>query len=183
MAAGVELVASNLRRLRSAAGLSLAVLAERSGVAKGTLSELERGQGNPTIETLFALAYALQVTLADLVDGPAPAAVDVVRALDRPFIPGRPLDARLLHRSLQQHIVFEVYDLVVHPGAVQQAKAHRTGTREQVYLIDGDMSAGPRERLVELGPSDFVAYPADVDHTYASRDGAHALLTMLIPPG
>ena len=87
---GVQLVAGNLRRLRDAAGLSLAALAERSGVAKGTISELERGRGNPTIETLFALAYALDATLADFVGDPGTPDAQVVRAVDRPFIQGRP---------------------------------------------------------------------------------------------
>jgi transcriptional regulator with XRE-family HTH domain len=179
---GVELVGGNLRRLRAAAGLTLAALAERSGVAKGTVSELERGQGNPTVETLFALAYALDVTLADLVDQAGITGSEVVRAVDRPFIPGRGLDARLLQRTQQRQLVIEVYDLLVHPAAAQEAQAHRTGTREQVYLVDGDMTVGPAEQPAGLGPGDFVSYAADVPHVYRSMDGARALLTMLVPP-
>jgi transcriptional regulator with XRE-family HTH domain len=177
---GAALVGANLRRLRGAAGLSLAALAERSGVAKGTVSELERGQGNPTVETLFALAYALDATLADLVDDPGVPAPRVVRAVERPFLPGRPLDARLLHRSQQQRIVHEVYELVVHPGAAQHAEAHRPGTREHLYVIEGDLTGGPRSQPVELGASDYATYAADVPHLYSSREGARALLTMTI---
>lgn len=182
MPTGVDLVAGNLRRLRLAAGMSLATLAARSGVAKGTVSELERGQGNPTVETLFALAYALEATLADLVDGPIAPQSRVVRSVDRPFIPGRPLDARLLHRSQQQQIVLEVYELLVHPGAIQNAEPHRAGTREHVYAIEGELTVGPQQQPVELQPSDYVTYAADVAHVYTSSTGARALLTMTIPP-
>jgi len=70
LTAGTALVGGNRKRLRTASGLSLAALAAASGVAKGTISELERGRGNPTVETLFALAYALEATLADLVSDP-----------------------------------------------------------------------------------------------------------------
>ena len=179
---GTELVGENLRRLRAASGLSLAALADRSGVAKGTVSALERGQGNPTVETLFALAYALDATMADLVDAPGGPAPRVVRAVDRPFLPGGPLDARLLHRSQQQRTVLEVYELLVHPGAVQHAEAHRPATREHLYVIEGDLTGGPAAQPVELGVGDYATYAADVPHLYGSRGGARALLTMTINP-
>ena len=43
---------------RERAGMSLAELA-RAGLAKSTLSQLESGTGNPSLETLWALAMAL----------------------------------------------------------------------------------------------------------------------------
>jgi DNA-binding XRE family transcriptional regulator len=42
----------DLRRLRARRGLTLGALAEESGIAKATLSNLESGIGNPTLETL-----------------------------------------------------------------------------------------------------------------------------------
>ncbi|MCM2416499.1 helix-turn-helix transcriptional regulator [Streptomyces sp. RKAG290] len=48
-----------LRALRQEQGLSLSELSRRSRVGKGTLSELESGQRNPTLETLYALTTAL----------------------------------------------------------------------------------------------------------------------------
>ena len=182
MTSGVELVAGNLRRLRHAAGLSLGSLAQDSGVAKGTISELERGRGNPTIETLFALAYALDATLADLVgDCEAPEA-QVVRALTRPFIKGKPLDARLLHRSQQRGLVHDVYELVIHPAAAQHAEGHRPGVKEHVYVIEGQATVGPETGLFDLMTGDFAMYSADVPHRYSSSTGARVLLIMYIPP-
>jgi transcriptional regulator with XRE-family HTH domain len=48
-----------LRELREAAGLSLADVAERTGMDKGFVSRLETGQGNPTVDTLARYAAAL----------------------------------------------------------------------------------------------------------------------------
>ncbi|HYU85548.1 MAG TPA: helix-turn-helix transcriptional regulator, partial [Kribbellaceae bacterium] len=42
-----ETLAANLRTLREARSLSLSEVARRSGIAKGTLSQLESGTGNP----------------------------------------------------------------------------------------------------------------------------------------
>ncbi len=181
MTAGTALVGGNRKRLRTASGLSLAALAAASGVAKGTISELERGRGNPTVETLFALAYALEATLADLVSDPPQDEAQIVRAVDRPVVSGSPLDARLLHRSQLSDRVLEVYELLVHPQAEQRAKAHRHGVREHVYLVHGDLLVGPAAKPLSLTAGDYAHYKADTDHVYRSQGGGRAVLTMIVP--
>ncbi|MGH3267186.1 MAG: helix-turn-helix domain-containing protein, partial [Trebonia sp.] len=66
----VALVSMSLRRERAKTGLSLTELARRAGIAKSTLSQLESGSGNPSLETLWALANALGVPLSRLIDPP-----------------------------------------------------------------------------------------------------------------
>src|SRR5438105_13004998 len=59
-------LAANLRRLRIARHLSLSELARATGVSKATLSGIENGRANPTVDTLAGLAAALRVSLAEL---------------------------------------------------------------------------------------------------------------------
>ena len=69
----VAALLKRLRELREAAGLSLADLAERTGMDKAALSRLETGRsGNPTIDTLARYARALgqQVTFGLVAAGP-----------------------------------------------------------------------------------------------------------------
>src|SRR5688572_2632601 len=54
-------VGRNVRRLRTERQLSIGALAVRAGLAKQTLANLETGRGNPTVETLLAIARALGV--------------------------------------------------------------------------------------------------------------------------
>lgn len=64
MAEDVRLtVGRNVKRLRIAAGLTQAALAERMGVDRAYVSGLELGQRNPTIVTLWHVTKALGVTL------------------------------------------------------------------------------------------------------------------------
>ena len=58
-----RLVGRNVKRLRIAAGLSQAELAERMGVDRAYVSGLELGQRNPTILSLWHVAEALGVKL------------------------------------------------------------------------------------------------------------------------
>lgn len=64
-----RLVGRNARRLRIAAGLSQAELAERMGVDRAYVSGLELGQRNPTVVTLWHVAQALGVGLAPFFKG------------------------------------------------------------------------------------------------------------------
>jgi len=69
MAEDVRLmVGRNVRRLRIAAGLTQAGLAERMGVDRAYVSGLELGQRNPTVLTLWHITRALGVKLAAFFD-------------------------------------------------------------------------------------------------------------------
>lgn len=68
-----KLVGSNIRRLRIAAGLTQAELAERMGVDRGYVSGLELGQRNPTIVTLWHTAQALGVKVQPFFEDVRPA--------------------------------------------------------------------------------------------------------------
>jgi transcriptional regulator with XRE-family HTH domain len=61
-------VGRNVKRLRIAAGLSQAKLAERMGVDRAYVSGLELGERNPTILTLWHTAKALGVKLRQFFD-------------------------------------------------------------------------------------------------------------------
>ena len=61
-----RMVGRNVRRLRRAAGLSQAGLAERMGVDRAYISGLELGERNPTVLTLWHVTQALGVGLSAL---------------------------------------------------------------------------------------------------------------------
>jgi transcriptional regulator with XRE-family HTH domain len=65
-----RILGSNVRRLRKAAGVSQAELANRMGVDRAYVSGLELGQRNPTIVTLWHLGQALEIDLGQLFSQP-----------------------------------------------------------------------------------------------------------------
>lgn len=71
-----RLVGRNVRRFRTAAGMTQEQLAEKSGFGQQYISDLERGHENPTVVTLFELSQALGVGPVDLIwpneEGAAP---------------------------------------------------------------------------------------------------------------
>lgn len=59
-------LATNLKRLRSATGLSQEELADRAGLHRTYISSVERGRRNVTLDNIFALASALDVEASEL---------------------------------------------------------------------------------------------------------------------
>jgi transcriptional regulator with XRE-family HTH domain len=176
----VKAIAANVRRLRAARGLSAAGLARASGVARATLAELEAGRGNPTVETLYALASVLGVTLADLlVEAEAPS-VQVVRAGEGPQVTGPVLHARLLRQAAIERARIEVYELQVLPGRPRRADPHPAGVVEQLLVHTGRLRAGPEQGPVELRARDFVAFDGSVAHLYEALDGEPAAATLVM---
>ena len=67
----VRRVAANIRRIRQAQGLSQEELADRAGLHRTYVSQVERAIKNATIVSLAKIAGALQVEMAELVSAPA----------------------------------------------------------------------------------------------------------------
>ena len=54
-------IAVNLKRIRTSKGMSLDVAAEQTGVSKSMLAQIERGEGNPTLSTLWKISNGMKV--------------------------------------------------------------------------------------------------------------------------
>lgn len=175
----VNAVSQNLRRLRTARGLSVVELGQWSGVARATLTALEAGKGNPTLDTLYALATALDASLADLIADACPTRATVVRAHEGAQVSGTAVDARLLDH-LDTRLRADLYDLIIRPGELQNSAAHQPGVSELFLLHAGTVRIGPQDAPVLLNAGDYVRYPADVPHLYEALEGAEALGTLLI---
>lgn len=59
----------NVRRARKAAGISQEDLAFQAGLARSYMSDVERGQRNPTVKVIGQIAAALKISAAPLVEG------------------------------------------------------------------------------------------------------------------
>ncbi|MCR5977530.1 helix-turn-helix domain-containing protein [Gordonia jinghuaiqii] len=164
-------VGTRIATLRTRRGMSLSALAREAGIGKGSLSELEAGQRNPTLDTLYAVAGPLGVPLTALL-GQESGAEGA-----SPY-----LAARLLH---VEHVpdagTVEVFWLQVTPGGVRESPAHGPGVVEHVHVVSGHLVAGRVGEERTAGPGHSLQWISDVPHTYRSDDGALAVLTIRSP--
>jgi transcriptional regulator with XRE-family HTH domain len=181
-----EVIAANLRRLRTARRMSLATLANRADVAKATLANLEQGRGNPTIETLWSLALGLGVAFSDLLEDRSETTTVVVRAQQgargHGSTPGGKLDLRRLDR-VERGGLIEVFDMSLPARTEHLGSPHGSGVVERVFVHEGTITVGPVSGPLTLGPGDYARYSGDGPHVYRSADAScHGILLIGYPP-
>lgn len=171
-----------IRTHRVARALSVADLARATGLSKTILGRLESGAGNPSVDTLFRIARALDLPLGALL---AESSTPRVRAV--PHGSGERLatatgTARLLHADGRPRRS-ELFELVLTAGTEQVSRAHLPGTEEVVLCTTGRMLAGPLGDEVTLGPGDAVWFAADAPHRYVAQTDGVALNWISYPLG
>jgi len=173
----LELIAAALRRERRRAGLSLTEVARRAGIAKSTLSQLESGAGNPSLETLWAICVALDVPVSRLLDPPRPR-VQVIRAGEGPTVSAEHASySATLLAACPPSARCDVYRIDAEPGHARASEPHMPGVTEHVVLSAGRALVGVAGEPVELGPGDYISYPGDIPHVFeALEPGTRAVL-------
>jgi len=162
-------IARSLRRHREGAGLSVSELARRAGLSKATVSQLEQGGANPSVETLWALGDALGVPFSAFVEQPA--APTLVRASETDLIraAGAAYSAALLSASPPQ-ARRDIYILHADPGRPRRSAPHHIGTTEHVILLRGSARVGPADDAALLRPGDYLAYAGDEPHVFEALE-------------
>jgi transcriptional regulator with XRE-family HTH domain len=164
-----HLIAQRLRELRDAQGLSLALLAERSGVSKSNISLIERGESSATATVLDKLSAALGVTVASLFEPPAGHAPSPVsRAADQPVWtdPGSGYVRRNLSPALYSPI--QLVEVSFPPGqrVAYETSARDVEVQQQVWIIEGQMEVTVGATLWLLDAGDCLAMRLDQPIAY-----------------
>jgi transcriptional regulator with XRE-family HTH domain len=161
----LDRIAAAIRTERERSGLSLSELARSAGIAKSTLSQLEAGTGNPTVETLWALSVALDVPFSRLVDHQPRPRLTVLRRGEGISVPSeRAHYVATLLASCPAGARRDIYLMTVEPGPPRESDPHSPGTLEHAVIGSGRALVGPADQPVELGPGDYMCYPGDVPH-------------------
>lgn len=150
-------VGARIRALREERGLTLTALAAAAGIGKGSLSELESGRRNPTLDTLYAVAGPLGIPLGALLDFSAGAV-----AADEGF------EGVLLHTERGEGSTSEVYLLRVAAGVTRVSPAHAPGVVEQLVVLAGACRVEYADRRIDLPTGGHATWPADVPHRYTA---------------
>jgi transcriptional regulator with XRE-family HTH domain len=159
-------VADAIKRLRRQSGLSLDELAQRCGVSRSMLSQIERDTTNPTVATLWRITQALGVSIDEVLGQPKPAAqieLSAAHALPRMSSADGLIQLKVLG-PLESAGTHEWYELVAQPGGRLISKPHSPGTREHLFVTQGCINIRSQDHQQQANAGELARYPADVAH-------------------
>lgn len=159
----LDAVGPRLKRLRLRRDVTLADLAEETGVSASTLSRLESGLRRPTLEQLLPLARAYGVTLDELVDAPPTG------------------DPRINLRPIPSGVGSTILPLTRRPGGIQAYKfVLPTGTGDAhpdlrthegydwVYVLNGTLRLVLGEHDLALKPGEAAEFDTRTPHWFGA---------------
>lgn len=180
-----------LRRARTSRGLSLRAVARRLGVSASLISQVETGRANPSVNTLYALASELGVSLdellfvdaaptarasaesadPDIADDPLPRD-PVQRATSRATIRlgSGVLWERLTTESLR-NVDFLLVTYEVGGASSPEDAFQRHQGQEWGYVLSGTLHVNIGFEEYVLGPGDTITFDSAVPHRLSNRGG------------
>jgi transcriptional regulator with XRE-family HTH domain len=174
------IIANNLRRLRDAKKLSLDRVAEVTGVSKSMLGQIERGESNPTVATVWKIAGGLKVSFTSLIHAPQPDTVVLERSAVEPLIEDGGKYRLYPFFPYEEGRTFEMYTVEMDRGSYLSADAHGEDTQEFITVFAGELTvrAGTEEFTVKSG--DSIRFRADRPHAYHNSGDGLTRLAMVI---
>jgi transcriptional regulator with XRE-family HTH domain len=157
-----ELIAENLKDIRKGKGLSLEQVSSLTTISKSMLSQLERGEVNPTISTVYKLALGLKVPVtAFTADKPQPFFETGKKEVEP--LAGDDGRYRLYPIfSFREGQDFEIFDLEFDENGMMQAN----GTREFITVYSGELTLIFKDQEYVLRAGDAASYNAFDDYVY-----------------
>ena len=170
-----------VRQLRTDRAMTLARLAEHSGISVSTLSKLENGQTGLSLDNVIRLSAAFGMPVSILINeaDPAGGSYSVARAAD-PYSHGvDQLEFKVLHDDLpgQRNIFWQVR--VKSHSLEQFGPLHSHPGEEFFYVLSGQVELHlQREAPILLQTGDSVQFDSAIGHAYISRSRADAEILM-----
>lgn len=174
------LIGKRLKKLRLNRGWSLDTLASHSGVSKPMLGQIERGESNPTVSTLWKIANGLNVSFTSFLEEQQPT-VKVVRHKEvEPITEQNKMVQVFPLFPKEMNKPFELYTVQLAGGCTYIAEAHPKGVEEYVIVQRGEFSLELSDECYKLQTGDAIHFLADQQHTYVNHKREECTLTMLI---
>jgi len=176
-------IGPRLQAVRKERKLTLAELASMSGVSRSMLSEVERGNANPTYGTLWHLTKALDIDLNRLITGASEESdnrIDHQPENMTPIIRSADGSCTLQILSPAGMVsLIEWYMLTFEPNGTLISDPHGAGTVEHLHCIDGEMAVRSAGSETKLRANETARYAADVPHSLTNI-GAKAAKAFLV---
>lgn len=174
------IVSQNLKRLREQKKLSLDGVAKLSGVSKSMLGQIERGEVNPTITTVWKIANGLKISFSELLSHPATGYEVVDIASIEPLLEDDGHYRNYLVFPFEENRRFEMLYIEMDPGSHLDADPHPEGTQEYITVFSGELAVEVHGETFAAKDRCSICFTADRPHRYQNISTEVCRLSMVL---
>jgi len=166
-----EYIGAFIKSYRLAQSESLQSLADRSGVSRSMIGQIESLQTNPTLTVLAKLANAMDISLGSLVEPQEdsfkismvkPTNENIVSKKSSPFV------CHLLSSGTTQ-TSYEIYRFHFKTAGKTSFANNVRGSIKNVWLEQGDLTIAIANSKTIVEPFSMISFNAAVPHNFESR--------------
>jgi len=169
-----------LKKLRQQRGMSLDEISKLTDVSKGQLAQMEKGESNPTVSTIWKIADGLKISFSSLLQPP--------RSLAKKIIPS---NVPYLTEDEGRYRVFsiipydpergwEFYRLELDSSCSYESAPHMDGVEETLTLVEGNLKIVLENQEVDLEVGETVVFSGNQIHQYMNTNDNMAVLHLII---
>lgn len=161
-----ENIAVNLKRIRKSKNMSLDMLAEKTGVSKSMLGQIERGESNPTVATIAKIVSGIRISFEELIYPKK----ESVLIIDNDKLPIYKAEQGAYQvRSIfpyDRHRDFEVYEIRIEAGASCGGFLDSEGSCEYILVVQGTLTLETEEGTYEVAANHAIKLEIASGHSY-----------------
>ncbi len=174
------IIGTKLKDIRNKRNLSLDNVAKLTNVSKAMLGQIERGQSNPTVSTLWKISTGLKVSFSSFIDEENEGHKIVYQGNITPLMednnrmklyPIFPFDSK---RNL------EIFTIELEPGCNHVSTPHNDDVEEYVIVTEGKLELVIDGKSFVLQKGNSIRFTGNKLHSYKNLNSKRAVFQNVI---
>ncbi|GAA0076664.1 helix-turn-helix domain-containing protein [Clostridium sp. CTA-5] len=174
------IIGNKLKDIRNKRSLSLDEVAKLTGVSKAMLGQIERGQSNPTVSTLWKIATGLKVSFSLFINEDQ----DDLKVIHQNDIsPILEDDNRMRLYPIFPFDVnkgFEIFTIELELGCNHISTPHNDGVEEYIIVTEGQLEINIDDKKFILKKGDSIRFMANKPHVYKNVNQGKSVFQNII---
>lgn len=169
-----------LKKVRHQRGMSLDEIAKLTDVSKALLFQIEKGESNPTVSTIWKIADGLKISFSSLLQPPKSSTKKI-----------KPSEAPFLTEDEGRYRVFsiipfdpdrgwEFYRIELEPLCSYESAPHMEGVEETLTLVEGQINIILETEEVNLEIGETLVFSGNQIHRYENASEKMSVLHLII---
>lgn len=173
-------IGMQLRKIRQQRGMSLDEIAKLTDVSKALLFQMEKGESNPTVSTIWKIADGLKISFSSLLQPPKSGVKKI-----------NPSETPLLTEDEGRYRVYsiipfdpdrgwEFYRVELDPLCSYESAPHMEGVEETLTLVTGQITISLETEDVNLEIGETLVFSGNQIHRYENASEKMSVMHLII---